>query len=388
MAWYPGYTYRKRVTLSRESGAVSNYQMLLYVGESSGASGGNVDCGGKCLPTFNDLLFTSADGVTVLSYWIESISGTTPNQLATVWIKFDYIGTIDTAFYMYYGKADAVSISSGNDTFILFDDFSTATGLWSVQSGMWQVLAGNLEGFCYENTAASILCTDPIAVSDNYAVDASIQAQYGLTTKNCQSGLVINSAKVNSPLLKGYWLDAVGYDKWIIMDIVGGLTLSSADTGFNATTLTKYSLRKNGTSHTLYINDVLKVTHSYSWSIAPQYVGCYVAYTHNYADFKNFRVRQYLATEPAWGSWGSAEEEPVEVLDSIQVSVPESYMIKGQQQQATAVAVYTSGKTSDITTTVVWSSSNTSVATIDANGIITAIKSGSATITANNIIGR
>ena len=37
--WLQGWTYRKAVTLSRASGAVTNYQMKLLVGESSGAAG-------------------------------------------------------------------------------------------------------------------------------------------------------------------------------------------------------------------------------------------------------------------------------------------------------------------------------------------------------------
>src|SRR5574343_275051 len=112
MARLSGWKYRKSVPLSRASGAVANYQMKLLVGESSGATGEDVDCGGKCLSTFNDLRFTTSDGSTLLDYWIESISCTTPNGLATIWIEFYSIGTGDTTFYMYYGKADAAAYSN------------------------------------------------------------------------------------------------------------------------------------------------------------------------------------------------------------------------------------------------------------------------------------
>lgn len=121
MTWLSGWHYRKSITLSRASGAVSNHQMRLLIGESSGTTGEDVDCGGLCLSTFNDLRFTASDGTTLLDFWIESITGTTPNQLATVWIKFNSIGTSATTFYMYYGKTGANSYSSGIDTFIFFD---------------------------------------------------------------------------------------------------------------------------------------------------------------------------------------------------------------------------------------------------------------------------
>ena len=70
MAWLSNYSYRKSITLSRASGAVTNYQMKLLVGESSGATGEDVDCGGLCLSTFNDIRFTKSDGTTLLDYWI------------------------------------------------------------------------------------------------------------------------------------------------------------------------------------------------------------------------------------------------------------------------------------------------------------------------------
>ena len=108
MSWLSGYNYRKAITLSRASGAVTDYQMKLIVRENAGA-GADVDCGGKIQSGFHDLAFTDADGTTPLKYWIESITGISPNQLATIWIKFDSIdiggvGHIST-FYMYYGSS-------------------------------------------------------------------------------------------------------------------------------------------------------------------------------------------------------------------------------------------------------------------------------------------
>ena len=57
-------------------------------------------------------------------------------------------------------------------------------------------------------------------------------------------------------------------------------------------------------------------------------------------------------------------------------------MIKGQQQQAVAIAIYGSGDTADVTDIVVWSSSNSSILSVNSSGLVTAIASGTATITA------
>ena len=101
MGWLSGWTYRKSITLSRASGAVSNYQMQLLVGESSGATGEDVDCGGNCLSTFNDLRFTTSDGETLLDYWIESISGTTVKGLMPEYGYYDDNTLVGMAKYGY-----------------------------------------------------------------------------------------------------------------------------------------------------------------------------------------------------------------------------------------------------------------------------------------------
>jgi uncharacterized protein YjdB len=54
----------------------------------------------------------------------------------------------------------------------------------------------------------------------------------------------------------------------------------------------------------------------------------------------------------------------------------------GVGQQYTASAIYTDGSIQDLATGVIWSSSNTSVATIDANGLATTLAAGTTTITA------
>lgn len=134
--WLSGWLYRKEITISRASGAVTNYQMKVLVGETSGASGADVDCAGHVMTSFADLRFTNSENEP-LDYWIESITGTTPNQLATVWVECDYIGTAATVFYMYYGNSTASSESSGTNTFIVFDDFERGSngdalgGIWS-----------------------------------------------------------------------------------------------------------------------------------------------------------------------------------------------------------------------------------------------------------------
>ena len=69
-------------------------------------------------------------------------------------------------------------------------------------------------------------------------------------------------------------------------------------------------------------------------------------------------------------------------LNSIAVTPVNPTTAAGGSQQFTATGTYSDGSTANITTQVTWSSSNTSVATINASGLATAVAAGTSTITA------
>ena len=121
------YSYCKKGSVNATTeGAQTNYQLELLIGESGGASGADVHCGGECNDFPNDIRFTKEDGITKHDYWIESITGTTPNRLATVIIEIASIpasGSVD--FYIYYGKSDDSGESNGDNSFKSFDNASS-----------------------------------------------------------------------------------------------------------------------------------------------------------------------------------------------------------------------------------------------------------------------
>lgn len=70
---------------------------------------------------FSDLRFTQADGQTEIDFWLES---KTDSAEAKVWLEVPAInGNSTQNAYMYYGNSSASSVSNGENTFILFDDF-------------------------------------------------------------------------------------------------------------------------------------------------------------------------------------------------------------------------------------------------------------------------
>lgn len=134
MTWLTGFNYRKKITISAETGAGTDYQVKLLIGKASGATGEDFDLESHCLDTFADIRFTDNDESTELSYWIESVEDSGTSKLATVWVKVaDDLSTTNADIYCYYGKADATTTSDGDDTFLEFDDFdgdSIDTNKW------------------------------------------------------------------------------------------------------------------------------------------------------------------------------------------------------------------------------------------------------------------
>lgn len=119
MAFPTGWLYYAPITISN---GTADYQTKVTVYEGSGTNGTNiVYCGGHCKSDFSDLRFTGSDFVTLLDYWIESLTGTTPNQVAVVHVQND--STPSTTGRMYYGNPDATAVSNGANTFNFFDSF-------------------------------------------------------------------------------------------------------------------------------------------------------------------------------------------------------------------------------------------------------------------------
>jgi len=133
MAWLSGWSYRREITISGSSGAGTNYQVLLKIGESSGATGCHFHLDGKSasFPSGKnqggDLRFTAGDGTTLLSFWVENVQGTSPNRVAYIWVRVSEDLETSKAIYCYFGNPVASNASNGMDTFLFFDDFDGTT---------------------------------------------------------------------------------------------------------------------------------------------------------------------------------------------------------------------------------------------------------------------
>ncbi|MDH5354171.1 MAG: Ig-like domain-containing protein, partial [Gammaproteobacteria bacterium] len=82
------------------------------------------------------------------------------------------------------------------------------------------------------------------------------------------------------------------------------------------------------------------------------------------------------------GGGGSTTATPLGDLVSINVTPASSTVIEGLGVQLTANGSYSGGQTVDISTSVNWVSSDTTIATVNASGLSTAVAAGTVTITA------
>ena len=323
MAWLSGYTYRKAITLSRASGTVTNYQMKLLVGESSGATGEDVDCAAHVQADFDDLRFTTSDGTTLLDYWIESVTGSTPNCLATVWIEFDSIGTGATTFYMYYGYASAVAVSSGANTFIVFDNFERGVntdavgGSWIVNTGIVEISTDHAYGGTrcgkWKGGTTRPRAGIPQIASNNIAI------RFRVWKENASDAILAHGDATNLCYIKAetdediVWYDGAGFqdtgdnitaDDWVLMEVRNFVWATPVvDIYMNDTSIQNAADISFLSSDTTYNNRVR-----------------FDSDGANGIDFyiDDFIIRNFRPTGPAWGSWGGEE---VEIQGNISLSV-------------------------------------------------------------------
>ena len=346
MGWLADYTYRKPITLSRASGAVTNYQMKLLVGESSGATGENVDCGGKCKTDFLDLRFTTDNGVTLLDYWIESISGETPNQLATVWIEFDSIGTGATDFYMYYGKADASAVSNGVNTFILFDDFEWGINGTDIVDSGGGIEWLKLNGFPVISTEQKYGGTRSMKLPYsstfarayfNYAPSSEISVMHRFYKENASTlGIFFHGNGTRRSTL-----EVSTAEKLVTFDSVG----KSIETGLTVTPDAwqlieinnfnwadyKYSCLINGSA----VHDIPMQPSIYTSGVIAVVGDAAGADRDSWID--NIIIRNWRPVEPAWGAWGDEEEEFLKIYSEATIKTQGNYAIKCVATQTTSL---------------------------------------------------
>jgi len=123
--WLSGYAYRMPIEINNTGDNLTYYQYNFTVDTLSLVSDGKMNADGSdCRITDNN---------TVLQpFWNETAFNLSNTK---IWVNATELGNItNTTHYMYYGKSDASVGSSGDDTFLFFDNFTDGT--YEAESGI------------------------------------------------------------------------------------------------------------------------------------------------------------------------------------------------------------------------------------------------------------
>jgi hypothetical protein len=337
LGWLSGWSYRKSHKITGSTaGAVSNYQIPITVHYGSGSdSGGDVYLGGKCRSDFGDIRFTDSDGVTLLPYWVEDkVDG----NYAKVWVKVPSIpaSPSQATIYIYYGNSSAASASSGNDTFVFFDDFDTLdTSKWDVNTlngGSVSVSGGALVLTAGSSTHSGAGVTSKSTLPNgDYAIEASAKRVtgyagavgffIGLTNKYardttyyghywCVLGLNYTCNAAYLMHSSGGRLEVTYYDKYA----VGSLSLEDYLNKLVRLTVKVNNSAKQTVARFIYgSTDTTLSTDVASQSVSPLYVQIHYG-EYGYSGYSSYcywiAVRNLVDPEPVNDVWG-AEESPV-----------------------------------------------------------------------------
>lgn len=326
MAWLSGWSYRKEISVTGQSGAGTDFQVVFDIGDSAG---GDFHLEGHCTNFPEDIEVTDNDGTTLLKFYI-------PDKTADpieMWVKVaDDLGSNQT-IYVYYGKSGATTNSNGPDTFISHFD-GDSTGWTEVDPNSHISFANNrlewaglhrgedayvyqsasvnddvIIEFTFKQTAADAAAVAALGVAsdmvdDWFHVDNGIQSfgNYYSTTYFNQAQKQVSDVRTEGTPNITYLLDT---QYWIrsIVDRSGNL----------ATSLYSNAARTSqvGSTSIISLSD-LSATLQYSMLMSSFNTGGVYADRACSGWLDDFRVRKYLATEPAFSSAGSEETPAID----------------------------------------------------------------------------
>jgi hypothetical protein len=188
---YPnGTKYRVPITIDNSAGtAQTNFQVLVTLDTSAliASSKMQSDC--------DDIRFQDSDQSTALDYWIETGNSNGCNTTNTrIWVKVPSIPSATSkTIYAYYGNADLPAGSSGENTFVFFDDFNSfSNATWSSTNG---TSGYSISGGTITITSGAVYTNAVIGNQPNQIAEAQVA---WMNTDNGQAGLHIANTQTTS----------------------------------------------------------------------------------------------------------------------------------------------------------------------------------------------
>jgi len=305
---------QKSHVINSATGAGTNYQVKITVHYGAGVdSGSDVYLAGKCQGDFDDIRFTSADGLSYLAYWLEE---KVDSNYAIFWVKISAdISSSNATILVNYGNPNLSSNSNGNNTFLFFDDFTNDLSKWiknktsgvypEIPSGQTYLRAGG------GNTSGSYGHTS-IGSSNTFTGFNNNAVRFRARSSTDAIGEVAFRGNFASNLGYKARLDArAGKGQAILKPpyVNGGWSFISTEDGVVISTNTwyKYEVTMATSDIKFYRDEVLRrsVTDA-SYALAGE-----IALQNHYGSYTDFDwvfVRKFVATEPVHGAWGAESQ--------------------------------------------------------------------------------
>jgi hypothetical protein len=314
--WLTGWKYRKKITIQGSSGAGTNYQVLLKIGESSGTTGTDFHLHGLAdnFPSdknqSGDLRFTSSNGSTLLDFWVEQVAGTSPNRIAYVWVEVsEDLGT-NRDIYCYFGNVNATNASDPINTFLYFTDFdgTTLPSGWTTSGSVnYSVSNGNLTvsragtntgGNVFYNTNSFLYK----AVRFRGQIDIGTSGTYGYSTVGFTTG--DGGGGYPNRFLSLSTSASVAYYRFSGRD---GSTAWDVLTDVSYNTLGVWDILWTSGEARLYFNGVLKATNTTNIPSTSIYIGMWIQSNGGTSLTDWILVRNYVSSEPTFLNAGPLE---------------------------------------------------------------------------------
>ena len=302
MSWLSGWTYRKKITITGQSGAGTLYQVDLSIGH---ASGGDFHLENHCTSFPNDIQVTDNDGITPLDYWVEDLTV----DPITMWIEVaDDLGS-NVDIYVYYGKSGESSGSNGTNTFEFFDDFeddSIDTNKWDYDNrvGTWTESDGQLHA-----THSSVgYMYNKIAIPANHAIVTKTKSTAYMATP-----LATLVSASGDPLQTPRSFFAIDAEDNYLRIYHDSTHTSVAQTySHNVWYISKIYIFGNDFTIKTYDADGVAIKEN-SATVSSKPTNDKLSYRPdtNTMDVEYIRVRKYASPEPPFSSAGSEEVEAI-----------------------------------------------------------------------------
>jgi len=321
-----------------------NDTAYLRLYRSTDSTGNTIALRGHSRTDFGDIRFTDDDGVTLLPYWMES---KVDDDYAVFWVKVnDDLSSSLATIYVYYGKSDAITISNGDDTFPLFDDFlgnSLDSNKWTsiVRGDGGSVSIANGEvTLCLNRNKVSSVSLQSVATFTNDVL-IRMKRKYTAGTEDYLDTSLGEGAEIDENGNKYCWWHTTlqnGYT-WIYQSIYGGyaglrrmpafgayaeLSIDSKDMFDTSYRIHDMVYTSSGVlkwivdgsqifsvTDTYFLNNDKKILISQGGFLDGQGTNSTIDYVF---------VRKYVYLEPTHGGWGGEEASNVIMVDQSFVS--------------------------------------------------------------------